>query len=258
MALLLLLLLLFLGSLDLLTSHGKTMKIPSVMGQTLENAKKILNSQGFEVQVQDSVYNDTLPPSQVVKQIPEADNLVKVNRTVYLTINRSVAPFVGMPNLVSLTFRTAELQLHHYGLKLKDTIFKPDFAKNSVLDQLYNDETIKPGTRIQQGSAITLVLGNGIGGNEFPVPDLFGLSYHEVQIALTADGLIPGAVVVDAGVSDTANAYVYRQSPEKQLMKEKGVESHPCRRQSVDIWLSTQKPVRKIDSTAANPTPNNY
>ncbi len=87
--LLLLLLLLFLGSLALLTQHGKTMKIPSVTGISLAEAKKTLQSQGFEVLVQDSVYSDTMPPLQVVKQFPEADNLVKVNRTIYLTINQA-------------------------------------------------------------------------------------------------------------------------------------------------------------------------
>lgn len=254
--LLLLLLLIFLGSLALLTGHGKTMKIPAVIGQSLDNARKTLNSQGFEVQVQDSVYNDTLPPLQVVKQVPDADNLVKVNRTVYLTINRAVAPFVDMPNLVSMTFRTAELSLHHYGLKLKDTVFKPDFAKNSVLDQLYNEESIKPGTKIQQGSAITLVLGNGLGGVNFAVPDLFGLSYHEGLVALNADGLMPGAIVVDPDVKDTASAFIYKQSP-GQFDEERRL-NRIRQGQAIDIWLGTQKPQRKIDSTGTTSTPNNY
>src|SRR5580704_15485075 len=52
--LLLLLLLLFLGSLALLTRHGKTMKIPSVTGMSFADAKKALQEQGFEVQLQDS------------------------------------------------------------------------------------------------------------------------------------------------------------------------------------------------------------
>src|ERR1700753_1477696 len=175
--LLLLLLLLFLGSLALLTQHGKTMKIPSVSGLSFTDAKKTLESQGFEVQIQDSVYYDTMKPLQVVKQFPEADNLVKVNRTIYLTINRAAAPFIQMPNLVSMSFRNAEMVLRQYGLKVGDTIFKPDFARNSVLDQQYKGQTIKPGTPIKQGAAVTLVLGNGIGGQGFAVPDLFGLTY---------------------------------------------------------------------------------
>ena len=66
MVIVLLLLLVFLGSLDLLTRHGKVLKIPSVTGQSFAEAKKTLESQGFDVQIQDSTYNDTVPPLQVV------------------------------------------------------------------------------------------------------------------------------------------------------------------------------------------------
>ena len=253
---LLILLLLFLGSLQLITRHGKTMKIPLVAGQSLAEARKTLESQGFEVQIQDSVYFDTMAPLQVVRQVPEADNLVKVNRIVYLVINRAVPPFVAMPNLVSMSFRTAEMVLNRYGLKLKDTVFKPDFAKNSVLDQQYKDETIKPGTQIQQGSAITLVLGNGIGGFEFAVPDLFGLSYPEARLTLEADGLILGAVVPDNDVKDTAKAFIYRQSP-SQFDDEKKL-NRIRQGQTIDIFLTSQRPIRKIDSAGPQSPTNNY
>jgi eukaryotic-like serine/threonine-protein kinase len=254
--LLLLLLLIFLGSLNLITHHGKTMKIPSVTGQSVVQARKILESEGFEVQIQDSIYSDTTAPLQVIKQFPEPDNLVKVNRTVYLTINRAVAPVIDMPNLVSMTFRTAEMALRQYGLKLEDTVFKPDFAKNSVLDQQYKGESIKPGTKIQQGSPITLVLGNGV-GMEFIVPDLFGLDYREARAALESSGLILGSVVPDADVADTIHAFVYRQSPDR-FDDEKRM-NHIRQGQAIDIFLSAQKPFKKLDSIAAPPsTPNNY
>ena len=241
------LLLMFLGSLDIITHHGKTMKIPAVVGQSIEQARKTLESQGFEIQIQDSIYNDTIPPLQVIKQFPDADNLVKVNRTVYLTINRALAPEVDMPNLLSMTFRNAEMVLRRYGLKLGDTLFKPDFARNSVLDQLYKGESIKPGTKIQQGSEVTLVLGNGV-GIEFIVPDLFGLSYREARSAISQAGLIVGSIVPDADVADTMNSFVYRQNPDRYDY-EKQV-NHIRQGQIIDLWLSAQKKERIIDSSA--------
>lgn len=248
---LIVLLLLFLGSLDLITHHGKTMKIPSIVGQSIDQARKTLESQGFEVQIQDSIYNDTIPPMQVIKQFPEADNLVKVNRTVYLTINRAVAPEVDMPNLLSMTFRNAEMVLRRYGLKLGDTVFRPDFARNSVLDQEFKGESIKPGTKIQQGSEITLVLGNGV-GTEFIVPDLFGLTYREARAALSETGLILGSVVPDPDVKDTLGAFVYRQNPdrfdyERQL-------NHIRQGQIIDIWISAIKKERIVDSSSVQKT----
>ncbi|MHA4810516.1 PASTA domain-containing protein [Flavitalea flava] len=254
--LLLLLLLLFLGSLALLTQHGKTMKIPVVTGIPYAQAKKTLETQGFEVQIQDSVYSDTMAPLQVVKQFPEADNLVKVNRTVYLTINRAQAPFIQMPNLVSMSFRNADMILRQYGLRLEDTLFKPDFAKNSVLDQLYKGETIKPGTQIQQGSPITLVLGNGIGGQGFMVPDLFGLSYREAKARIDSLNLAFGSVVPDPDVRDTADGFIRKQSPPQFNEDGRANRIHPG--QTLDIWLGVQRPERKVDSARSQPAGNGY
>lgn len=246
--LVLLLLLLFLGSLALLTQHGKTMKIPSVTGLSYADAKKSLEGQGFGVQIQDSVYYDTMPPLRVVKQFPEADNLVKVNRTVYLTINRSEAPFIQMPNLVSMSFRNADMILRQYGLRLEDTVFKPDFAKNSVLDQMYKGETIKPGTQIRQGSSITLVLGSGIGTFGFIVPDLFGLTYQQAKSRLDSMNLTFGSVVPDKEVRDTTEGFIYKQLP--QQFSEDGRPNRIYPGQVVNIWMGAQRPVRKVDSTA--------
>src|SRR5437868_7721908 len=89
--------LLFFFSLSWLTHHGNSRTVPAVTGKTFSEAKSILDKQGFEIIIQDSVYVDSLPPSGVIKQVPEADAVVKVNRTVYLTINRAVAPLVEMP-----------------------------------------------------------------------------------------------------------------------------------------------------------------
>jgi eukaryotic-like serine/threonine-protein kinase len=251
--LLIVLLLLFLGSLDLITHHGKTMKIPAVIGQSIDQARKTLESQGFEIVIQDSIYNDTIPPLQVIKQFPEADNLVKVNRTVYLTINRAVAPVIDMPNLISMTFRNAEMVLRRYGLKLGDTVFRPDFARNSVLDQEYKEESIKPGTKIQQGSEITLILGNGV-GTEFVVPDLFGLTYLEARAAISQAGLIVGSVVPDADVRDTLGAFIYRQNPDRFDYNR---QINRIRQgQTIDIWISALKKERIVDSSAVQKVTN--
>src|SRR5256885_5002887 len=181
--------LIFMLSLNWCTEHGKTMQIPSVTGLSYTEAKDFLEKKGFDVEIQDSVYYDTIPPLHVIKQFPEADKVVKKNRTVYLTVNRVVPPTIEMPKLVGLTFRNAEVTLKQYGLKRGDTIYRIDFAKNSVLDQLYDGASIKPGTKIQMGSTIGLVLGTGVGAFEFAVPDLFGLPFEEAKTLLQANGL---------------------------------------------------------------------
>lgn len=238
---------LFLLSLDYFTRHGKSLTIPSVTNLKLSDAEKILKDKGFEIEIQDSTYSDTAAPQSVLRQFPEADAVVKANRIVYLTINRAVAPDIEMPNLEGMSFRSAQLVLKQYGLKLKDTIFKPDFAKNSVLEQQYKGDRIKPGTKINMGSSITLVLGSGLGENEFNVPDLYSLTYNEALMMLQSTGLTTGVVLPDPDVTDSVNGYVYKQSPERFTY------DHRINRiragQTIDLWLSKEKPVRDIDST---------
>ena len=57
-----LLLLLFLSSLNFFTQHGKVLKIPTVTGKKLVDAKKFLEDQGFEVIIQDLRLGTTKNP----------------------------------------------------------------------------------------------------------------------------------------------------------------------------------------------------
>src|SRR6185436_3390099 len=137
-ALLLLIAFLFFMSLDSLTRHNETIRVPQVSGRTLADATSVLEKEGFEVAVQDSVYIDTLQPLAVVKQSPESEELVKVHRTIYLTVNRAQPPLIEMPDLRGFSFRSAQLYLESLGLKIGDTSYTPDIARNAVKDQLFN------------------------------------------------------------------------------------------------------------------------
>ena len=238
----------FLLSLDWITCHGKSATVPSVNGKSYEEARKILRKAGFDVEIQDSIYADTLKPMMVMKQIPEADEVVKTNRTVYLIVSRAVPPFIEMPNLKGYSLRNATMILENLDLKLGDTTFRPDFAKNAVLEQLYNGAEIKPGTQIRKGSLISFVLGDGVGNREFAVPVIVGMKYADAKAMLEGAGLGIGAIVTDENVTDTMSAYIYWQNPprfddEKRLL-------HIRSGQLMDVKLQADKPAK--DSTGTS------
>ena len=251
-----LLALLFFGSLDFFTRHGDEITVPSVTDKPFEVAKDELEQKGFEVVIQDSVYRDNLAPLAVVKQFPEADASVKVNRTVYLTVNRAVPPEVVMPNLVGMSVRNAAIVLKQFGLKMGDTTYRPDFAKNSVLSQLKADKEIKPGTKLPMGTAISLVLGSGLSDIDMSVPDLLGMTYSEAASLLGTTGISFGAKVLDPNVRDTLTAFIYKQSPDRSTEDSRVNRIRPG--QMIDIWLGTQKPQRDTTRRTATPVENNY
>jgi len=235
---LLFLLSLFLGP---LTRHGKNKIVPNVSGRTFNEAKKILDDAGFDVEVQDSIYSDTTAKGLVLKQVPEGDATVKISRTVYLTVNRFVPPVVEMPNLVGFTYRSAELQLKNMGLRVGDTIYVQDFARNSVREQHYqNGGIIAPGTKIQQGSTIDLYLSSGKGESEFTVPNLVGMTYESAKNLLESNGLSFLVVIPDGDVSDTANSYIYWQNPRR--VGEDGKRIKIRSGQTMDVKLSSIRP----------------
>jgi beta-lactam-binding protein with PASTA domain len=233
----------FLLSLKWMTQHGRSATVPNVAGKNYEEARKLLKKAGFDVEIQDSIYADTLKPLSVIKQIPDADEVVKSNRTVYLVISRAVPPIVEMPNLVGYSFRNAEMVLTNMDLKIGDTTFKPDFAKNAVLEQLYNGTTIAPGTKIRKGTVISLVLGDGVGNREFTVPVITRMQFCEVKRILEESGIIIGAIVMDADVTDTCNAWIYKQNPER--FNEEKQLNHIRTGQTIDVWLQLDKPSKK-------------
>lgn len=244
-ALIVLILFLFVLSLNWITKHGESSTVPAVTGKRLADAETLVEQKGFELVVQDSVYYDSLPPGQILRQVPEADEVVKVNRTVYVTINRFVAPDVEMPSLNGYSFRNAEMVLRNLGLRIGDTTFRPDFAKNTVLEALFRGNAIKPGTKIKMGSTIDLVLGLGVSNEFIAVPDLVGMSFEEARALLDAQGVILGAVVANPGVRDTANAFVYQQRPAQKTEDGKQLSIRPG--QMIDLFLQVDRPVK--DST---------
>jgi eukaryotic-like serine/threonine-protein kinase len=235
----------FFQLLDWITKHGDYIKVPIVKGKSIDEARKILKSQGFEVEVQDSVYYDSLPRLSVVKQTPDPEMLVKVNRTVYLTVNRAEPPLIAVPNFVGQTLRSVEMQLRSLGFKLGDTTYKPDFAIGSILEQSFKGSPIKPGTKIPMGSAISLVIGAGVQTQEMAVPDLVGLTFGEAKVLLETNGLLVGAVVVDGVISDSTSAFVIQQNPPRR--DEEGRLIRIRGGQLMDIWISKNPPVK--DST---------
>jgi eukaryotic-like serine/threonine-protein kinase len=203
----------FFFSLGWITGNGETEKVPAVIGLDVAAAEKNLIALGFDVELQDSIYVDTLARNAVLRQTPEADEVVKKGRTVYLTINRVVAPQVDMPNLVGFSIKSAETYLKVLGLRLGSIQMVPDQNKNVVIDQLVNGKPIAPGSKIPSGTLIHFLVGDGGASGGMFMPDLVGLTYEQAKAQLMILGLNLGVVSVNGSIGDSAAAFVFDQNP---------------------------------------------
>lgn len=238
----------FILLLGVITRHGQSKTVPYVVGKNINTIQSQLSEAGFETVVQDSVFYDSLPPGVVIKQVPDADAVVKVNRTVYVIINRFVPPDISMPNIIGYSLRNAQYTLESLGLKLGDTTSRVDFAKNTVLEMAINGQELKPGDKVKLGSRIDLVIAKGVASEEINVPDLIGMTYAEALSVLQEKGL--EAVPINSpGVTDQMNAYVYRQVPMAKTADGMQLRIKPG--QMIDLFLQTDKPVVQVDSSSA-------
>ena len=203
----------FFFSLGWITGNGETEKVPAVIGLDVAAAEKNLTALGFDVELQDSIYVDTLARNAVLRQTPEADEVVKKGRTVYLTINRVIAPQVDMPNLVGFSIKSAETYLKVLGLRLGSIQMVPDQNKNVVIDQLINGKPIAPGSKIPSGTLIHFLVGDGGASGGMLMPDLVGLTYEQAKAQLISLGLNLGMVTVNGSIGDSASAFVFDQNP---------------------------------------------
>lgn len=236
----------FLLFLNIITNHGEYLTVPEVTGKDYNKVVDELESKGFEVVIQDSIYVDSIAPNMVIKQFPEPEATVKVNRIIYLTINRLIPPSIAMPNLIGMSLRNALIELRSLGLKLGDTSFVPDIAKNAVKDQLIDGVSIKPGDLVRMGASIDLQIGAGLVGNELPVPDLFGLNYQEALLVIEVNGLSPGVIILDENLTDTSAGFVYWQNP--MPVNEQFQQNKIRSGQLIDMKLSASKPEKLTDT----------
>ena len=210
--------LLIFGMLKLLgfiTKHGVVLTVPKVVNTSTKAAIILLESKGFEVLIQDSVYTDTAKLGTVLKQFPDANSTVKVNRIVILTVNREVLPNIDAPSLIGKSQAYALEILARSHFNLGDTTFEPSYMQGAVISQNFKGVKLEPGTKIPWGSKIDLVIGAGLSQTQFEVPSLTGLTLSQAKQILIDKRLILASIISYKGgpISDTANAFVVQQSP---------------------------------------------
>lgn len=193
------------------TNHGDTYILPDFTGKSLADIKAEKYDRLYEFIVIDSIFDNTNPKGSIVIQNPPAGSIVKEYRKVYVTLVAFSTEKVEMPDLIDLSLRQAVNSLRAKGLKINELQYVEDFAGNAVLEQLYIDEVIEPGTIIDKESAVDLVV--GLGQNNYaPVPFLIGLNYKEAVDAINKSSFNVGsAYYLDE--ESPVHSRVYRQDP---------------------------------------------
>lgn len=196
------------------TNHGETIKVPDLTGMTMEEAEKKVKANQLRLAVNDSAYAEGASPLTILKQFPKVDEVVKKNRTIYVSINRVNPPTLPVPDIVDKSLINAEVVLKSSELKRGRILYEPYPFQNLVKDMLYKGKPIIAGTRIPKGSIIDLVVGDGGGASDFTVGNLVGDNFKTAMLKLSGWNLHLGKVEIPAGEDTTGIVpFVYKQFP---------------------------------------------
>ena len=203
--------------LSFFTRHGKTIIVPDMANVSVQQADRMAREAGIRIEVTDSVFVRRMQKGAVYRQNPAAGSEVKKGRRVMLTINAFNAKKVSMPNLVGYSLRQAQADLNSKGLTIGKLIYKEDMATNNVLGQQYRGRAIEPGTSIESGSAVDLIVGLDEQTGFTNVPKVVGMKYVRATDAIHSHSLNIRRCVFDKNIktySDSLDAVVTRQTPE--------------------------------------------
>ncbi|TAF66022.1 MAG: PASTA domain-containing protein [Cytophagales bacterium] len=237
----------FTNFLPYFTDHGETVTVPNLVGMSVQEIDEFMRSKGLTYIIKDSTYSRKYKPFTVLSQSPEPGAKVKQSRKITIVISPKNPPMRKMPELTNLVFESAERIIKNMDLEIGRIKYVPDVS-DQVLMITYNGKKIKAGDPILAGSKVDLVVGDGLGEKEFPVPNLVGLPLHEAELILKGMDLVVNIVAYDNN-SNQEIGTVIKQKPDVRAGKvRKGTiafsdgDDRPRNMvragQTIDIWVS--------------------
>jgi serine/threonine-protein kinase len=177
-------------TLTLIIKSEDTVIVPELVGKDVVSALELLTELELNTKVKGSEYSAEFAKNHVVFQDPEPGSEIKRDRDVRIVISKGPRT-VLMPNLVSLPVPQAYVIMDENGLsagQLSRTHNKA-VEKDHVIAQLPT-----PGSRIERGSAIDLLVSQGQRPEAYMMPDLHGLSLDEVLLRIEITKLSVGEI----------------------------------------------------------------
>ncbi len=199
---------------DIYTHHDEHIVLPDFYGVHIQDLDSVCQELDLRYVIIDSVFNKKEEKGIVLEQDPRAGTNVKENRRIYFTINALQNKVITFPYITDLSLRQTVRKLESLGLVVGELEYKPDLAKNVVLNQKVNGIQIKEGQELFLGTIVDLVIGSGLSDKTTSIPNLLGLNLQKAQTEIKVASLNLGAVIFDEGIIDSTNAMVYKQNPE--------------------------------------------
>ncbi len=181
-------------------------EMPSVIGQTFEEAQAALAGLGFTDIVREDAFNDDIAPNEVFEQSPTAGTEVTLDTPVTLTVSQGVEPV----EVADVRGRTESEAANILGQQGFDVQFV-DQASNDVGEGLVIDTNPPAGTPLAPGETVTVIVSSGPA--DVVVPDVEGQTEDDAREALEDAGFEVQVQTQPLAPGDDRDGTVIEQSP---------------------------------------------
>lgn len=216
----------------LYTKHGREYELPDVTEKPVSEAVDLLENEGFNPMVVDSVFDANYPPGAVIRQNPLPYTIVKKGRRIYLVVSIGKRPLY-MPALIGLTPKDAEFRLKDHSLNLHNTVyeFSEFYPEGVVINQ-----SVPAGDQVERNRNINITVSLGPPPSAQEIPNLVGRSMNHAIRELESIGL-----------KDPKINYQYRPTlvPETVLAQSIPPGTQVKDVKSITLNVSTDIPIEK-------------
>ena len=220
------------------TNHGDSVTVPDLAGMPSNKLDSFLKEADLRFVVNDSSFSDSFNPLEVIGQFPQAGSLVKPGRKIHVSIKRLHPPTVPLPGLVEQSLINAIATLKSNELKIGKIYYSPSPFSDLVMEMRVNGAIVEGGTRVNKGTVVDLVVGDGAGPNDLKAQNLVGMSLADALRLLSAFNLHQGNIIIPEDVDTTGMiSFVFKQEPQAGDSVRVG--------DPVNLWIGPQGYVAK-------------
>ncbi len=204
------------------THHGQKIEMPDYIGQDVGLSMDHAAGQSFKMIVTDSIFIVGKKGGIILSQMPHPGDIVKQDRTIYVTVSKYEANKIKvsqLPILYGKNFERKKRELKQ-GYELNAKVIGKRYdpgPPDHILMAIYGRDTIvspdgrKEHVELPTGATIKFILSKRRGGL-LEMPDLLCKTYGEATFLL--ESYQANVKVFDDGnIEDLGTAYVWKQFP---------------------------------------------
>ena len=177
-------------TLSFIVKGEETVVVPEIEGKDIVSVLQLLTDLGLNTKVKGSEYSADVPANHVIFQEPRPGVEIKIDRDVRIIISKGARTVVA-PKLKGLSIQQARIILAENGLCLGNQthVFDGNFRKEEIVSQ-----TPSPGSNIERGRCVDLLLSLGEQPGAYKMPDLVGRSVEDAFLLMDAVGFQLGNI----------------------------------------------------------------